>query len=72
MLSDTLLVPRLILPYLDKCVTQAAALEISSTIESGSHVTKGLETPALAQGIASSLRTLVSISTHIQTSKAHV
>jgi hypothetical protein len=61
MLSDTLLVPRLILPYLDKCVRQAAALEYSSNTESsGSHMTKGLETPALAQGIASSLRTLVS------------
>jgi hypothetical protein len=64
MLSDTLLVPRLILPYLDKCVRQAAALENSSVFESDSPVTEGLETPALAQGIASSLRTLVSSSTH--------
>eukprot|EP00752_Nemacystus_decipiens_P008440 g7544.t1 len=81
MLSDTLLVPRLVLPYLDQCVRQARLLchrgpsvgsqhsngwidDESSSVgrqegDKGSeeHVTE--VEAALAQGIASSLRTLV-------------
>ena len=46
LLCDTLLIPRLVLPYLDKCVREAA-----TTTTDPSEI--------LPQGIASSLRTLV-------------
>ncbi|CAM9838706.1 unnamed protein product, partial [Choristocarpus tenellus] len=74
MLSDTLLVPRLVLPYLDKCVNQACQLPRRDTSPKhapangnkfgevgGAGTRLGFDTMeiALAQGIASSLRTLV-------------
>ncbi|CAM9224809.1 unnamed protein product [Hapterophycus canaliculatus] len=83
MLSDTLLVPRLVLPYLDQCVRQARLLchrrdrsknsqltngwvdEASSSSSGREEAVAGVTDniaeaeAALAQGIASSLRTLV-------------
>lgn len=73
-LTETLLIPRLILPYLDRCAAHAELL-CERAAESARNLTSGdnefdsesvrevtslaLEYPALARGIASSLRTLV-------------
>jgi hypothetical protein len=51
-LSDSLLAPRLVLPYLRRCAAEAAAME-------DERAARGRAGAALAQGLASSLRTLV-------------
>uniref|UniRef100_A0A7S1TRP6 U-box domain-containing protein n=1 Tax=Phaeomonas parva TaxID=124430 RepID=A0A7S1TRP6_9STRA len=69
-LTETLLIPRLILPYLDRCAAHAELLCLKSARETqniGADNAEAvaevsalaLEYPALAQGIATSLRTLV-------------
>ena len=72
MLVDTMLIPRLILPYLDKCVKHAAILNkraaaYSEALKSGREPSSAddavasfaLDQPQLVKGIAASLRTLV-------------
>lgn len=73
-LTETLLIPRLILPYLDRCAAHAELLceraaESARDLDTGADgadpedvreaTALALEYPALARGIASSLRTLV-------------
>ena len=65
MLVETLLIPRLILPYLDRCVLHAKIL--NSRAEAYAEVLEGdqqvaemaLHNPQLVKGIAASLRTLI-------------
>jgi hypothetical protein len=64
MLMETLLIPRLVLPYLDRCVLHATIL--NSRAEAYSDVPEGeamsqmaLHNPQLVKGIAASLRTLI-------------
>lgn len=70
MLVDTMLIPRLILPYLDKCVQHSVILNKRAAAysealrkpsgESGDDVAAiALDSPQLVKGIAASLRTLV-------------
>jgi hypothetical protein len=72
MLVDTMLIPRLILPYLDKCVKHAAILNkraaaYSEALKNGREPSAAddavasfaLDQPQLVKGIAASLRTLV-------------
>jgi hypothetical protein len=75
MLVDTMLIPRLILPYLDKCVQHASllnrrakaysdALGAPESAEEQSEVDRAvasfaLDQPQLVKGIAASLRTLI-------------
>lgn len=64
MLMDTLLIPRLILPYLDRCVLHATILnsraEAYSDILEGDRIAEmALHCPQLVKGIAASLRTLI-------------
>lgn len=66
MLMDTLLIPRFILPYLDRCVVELHAQEeeaaggagLGSTEEKGDDVA-GSSMAELVRGISASLRTLV-------------
>lgn len=64
MLVETLLIPRLVLPYLDRCVLHATIL--NSRAEAYADVLEGdmiaemaLHNPQLVKGIAASLRTLI-------------
>ncbi len=64
MLVDTLLIPRLVLPYLDRSVQHAMILnhraEAYSEVLSGDAVAQmALHKPNLVKGIAASLRTLI-------------
>lgn len=64
MLMDTSLIPRLILPYLERCVLHATILnsraEAYSDILEGDRISEmALHNPQLVKGIAASLRTLI-------------
>lgn len=67
MLMETLLIPRLILPYLDRCVIHATILNSRAEAyadllsEEGDHAVAemALHNPNLVKGIAASLRTLI-------------
>ena len=64
MLVETLLIPRLILPYLDRCVLHAKILnsraEAYADMLEGDQVAEmALHNPQLVKGIAASLRTLI-------------
>jgi hypothetical protein len=64
MLVETLLIPRLILPYLDRCVLHAKILnsraEAYADMLEGDQVAEmALHNPQLVKGIAGSLRTLI-------------
>jgi hypothetical protein len=64
LLVDTLLIPRLMLPYLERCVTHALILnsraEAFSEMLEGDRVTElVLHNPQLVKGIAATLRTLI-------------
>ena len=64
MLMDTLLIPRLIIPYLDRCVIHARILnsraELFTDLLEGDRIAEmTLHNPQLVKGIAASLRTLI-------------
>lgn len=64
MLVETLLIPRLVLPYLDRCVTHATILNqraeaYSDMLEGDVIAEMALHNPQLVKGIAASLRTLI-------------
>ena len=64
MLMETLLIPRLVLPYLDRCVIQATILNTRAEayrdmLEGDVVAEMALHNPNLVKGIAASLRTLV-------------
>ena len=64
MLVETLLIPRLILPYLDRCVLHAKILnsraEAYADMLEGDRIAEmALHNPQLVKGIAASLRTLI-------------
>lgn len=64
LLMETLLIPRLVLPYLDKCVIHATVLNTraeaySDMLEGDCVAEMALHNPQLVKGIAASLRTLV-------------
>lgn len=64
LLSETLLIPRLILPYLDKSVIQATILntraEAYADVLEGDRVSEmALHNPQLVKGMAATLRTLI-------------
>lgn len=71
MLVDTMLIPRLILPYLDKCVQHSVILNKRAAAfsealkqpvgesEDDAVAAFALDSPQLVKGIAASLRTLV-------------
>ena len=65
MLMDTLLIPRLVLPYLERAVSQASdltarAVAYADVLDGDSAIAQlALHNPNLVQGIASSLRTLI-------------
>ena len=64
MLVETLLIPRLVLPYLDRCVLHATILnsraEAYSDMLEGDRIAEmALHNPQLVKGIAASLRTLI-------------
>jgi hypothetical protein len=65
MLVETLLIPRLILPYLDRCVLHAKILNsraeaYADMLEGDEEVAQmALHNPQLVKGIAASLRTLI-------------
>jgi len=65
MLVETLLIPRLILPYLDRCVLHAKILNsraeaYADMLEGDQEVAEmALHNPQLVKGIAASLRTLI-------------
>eukprot|EP00598_Pedospumella_elongata_P004268 CAMPEP_0184977100 /NCGR_PEP_ID=MMETSP1098-20130426/7851_1 /TAXON_ID=89044 /ORGANISM="Spumella elongata, Strain CCAP 955/1" /LENGTH=765 /DNA_ID=CAMNT_0027500049 /DNA_START=110 /DNA_END=2407 /DNA_ORIENTATION=- len=64
MLMETLLIPRLVLPYLDRCVIHATILNTraeaySDMLEGDCVAEMALHNPQLVKGIAASLRTLI-------------
>jgi hypothetical protein len=64
LLVETLLIPRLVLPYLDRCVLHATILnsraEAYSDMLEGDRIAEmALHNPQLVKGIAASLRTLI-------------
>jgi hypothetical protein len=64
MLMETLLVPRFVLPYLDRCVIQATILNTRAEayrdmLEGDLVAEMALHNPNLVKGIAASLRTLI-------------
>lgn len=64
MLVETLLIPRLILPYLDRCVLHVMILnnraEAYAELLEGDHVAQmALHNPNLVKGIAASIRTVI-------------
>jgi hypothetical protein len=64
MLMETLLIPRLVLPYLDRCVIQATILNTRAEayrdmLEGDLVAEMALHNPNLVKGIAASLRTLI-------------
>lgn len=64
MLMETLLIPRLVLPYLDRCVIQATILNTRAEayrdmLEGDVVAEMALHNPNLVKGIAASLRTLI-------------
>lgn len=64
MLMETLLIPRLVLPYLDRCVIHATILNTraeayADMLEGDCVAEMALHNPQLVKGISSSLRTLV-------------
>eukprot|EP01036_Dinobryon_divergens_P031490 gene31490-40897_t len=64
LLMETLLIPRLVLPYLDKCVIHATVLNTraeaySDMLEGDCVAEMALHNPQLVKGISASLRTLV-------------
>lgn len=64
LLMETLLVPRLVLPYLDRCVIHATILNTraeaySDMLEGDCVAEMALHNPNLVKGIAASLRTLI-------------
>lgn len=64
MLMDTLLIPRLILPYLDRCIEHAMILNqraeaYSDMLEGDQVALLAMHQPQLVKGIAASLRTLI-------------
>lgn len=64
MLMETLLIPRLVLPYLDRCVIHATILNTraeayADMLEGDCVAEMALHNPQLVKGIAASLRTLI-------------
>jgi hypothetical protein len=64
LLMETLLIPRLVLPYLDRCVIHATILNTraeaySDMLEGDCVAEMALHNPNLVKGIAASLRTLI-------------
>eukprot|EP01039_Chlorochromonas_danica_P001318 gene1318-1439_t len=64
LLMETLLIPRFVLPYLDRCVIHATILNTraeaySNMLEGDCVAEMALHNPNLVKGIASSLRTLI-------------
>lgn len=64
LLMETMLIPRLILPYLDRCVIQATILNTRAEaykdmLEGDAVAEMALHNPDLVKGIAASLRTLI-------------
>ena len=74
MLMDTLLIPRLVLPYLERCVLHATILNsraeaYTEMLDGDAYGTMALHNPQLVKGIAASLRTLVIASFRAPTSQ---
>jgi hypothetical protein len=64
LLMETLLIPRLVLPYLDRCVIQAIILNtraeaFKDMLEGDAVAEMALHNPNLVKGIAASLRSLI-------------